>query len=79
MRRTVLFLALAALFVTLACGGVSTSTPATEQPAAAGLTPGNAYICPMHPDVTSGAPGKCPKCEMNLITMEEFHKQGGKM
>lgn len=26
-----------------------------------------AYTCPMHPDVVSDKPGKCPKCGMNLV------------
>jgi hypothetical protein len=25
------------------------------------------YACPMHPDVTSDAPGKCSKCGMDLV------------
>ena len=25
------------------------------------------YMCPMHPDVTSTEPGKCPKCGMDLV------------
>ena len=25
------------------------------------------YVCPMHPDVTSDKPGKCPKCGMDLV------------
>lgn len=25
------------------------------------------YVCPMHPDVRSAEPGKCPKCGMNLV------------
>jgi len=25
-----------------------------------------AYSCPMHPEVTSDQPGRCPKCEMQL-------------
>jgi len=24
------------------------------------------YVCPMHEDVTSNKPGKCPKCKMKL-------------
>jgi FtsP/CotA-like multicopper oxidase with cupredoxin domain len=32
------------------------------------LPPGTtmAYVCPMHPMVTSGEPGRCPKCGMKL-------------
>ena len=26
-----------------------------------------AYTCPMHPEVTSDKPGKCPKCGMDLV------------
>ncbi|MGE5672215.1 MAG: heavy metal-binding domain-containing protein [Fibrobacterota bacterium] len=25
------------------------------------------YTCPMHPEVISDTPSKCPKCGMNLI------------
>ncbi len=25
------------------------------------------YTCPMHPDVISDKPGKCPKCDMKLV------------
>jgi hypothetical protein len=25
------------------------------------------YSCPMHPEVTSDKPGKCPKCNMDLV------------
>ena len=25
------------------------------------------YICPMHREVRQSAPGKCPKCNMDLI------------
>jgi hypothetical protein len=27
------------------------------------------YICPMHPEVTSKKPGKCPKCGMDLVKL----------
>ena len=27
------------------------------------------YTCPMHPEVKSDQPGKCPKCGMNLKPM----------
>ncbi len=25
------------------------------------------YTCPMHPEVVTGTPGKCPKCGMDLV------------
>ena len=25
------------------------------------------YTCPMHPEITSDKPGKCPKCGMELV------------
>jgi len=28
---------------------------------------GVVYACPMHPEVQSNAPGKCPKCGMTLV------------
>jgi hypothetical protein len=29
------------------------------------------YACPMHPEVTSETPGKCPKCGMTLIKRDK--------
>ena len=29
------------------------------------------YTCPMHPEVTSDRPGKCPKCRMNLVPKQK--------
>ncbi len=29
------------------------------------------YTCPMHPEVIKDAPGKCPKCGMNLVPVKE--------
>lgn len=28
------------------------------------------YTCPMHPEVVSNEPGKCPTCGMNLVPVE---------
>jgi hypothetical protein len=40
----------------------------------------NKYTCPMHPEVISDKPGKCPKCGMTLVkvksssTIKKSHK-----
>lgn len=41
---------------------------ATTQPA---TQPAKVYVCPMHPEVTSDKPGKCPKCGMKLQLKED--------
>ncbi|MEX2217544.1 MAG: heavy metal-binding domain-containing protein [Phycisphaerales bacterium] len=28
------------------------------------------YVCPMHPEVTSNEPARCPKCGMTLVKKE---------
>ena len=33
------------------------------------------YECPMHPDVTSKKPGKCPKCQMALRFTKDKPKE----
>jgi RND family efflux transporter MFP subunit len=47
----------------------NTNSPAEIKPAAKQL-----YTCPMHPDVISDEPGKCPKCGMDLVPMNDETK-----
>jgi len=47
----------------LAFYGVPQETPAAPQK----TVDKPAYTCPMHPDVKSDKPGKCPTCGMNLV------------
>ena len=42
----------------------TTLQPQTTTPAGPGVT---GWMCPMHPDVMTGAPGKCPRCSMDLV------------
>jgi hypothetical protein len=48
----------------------ATQPAAKDKPAEGGKgeKPGaTVYTCPMHPEVTSDKPGKCPKCGMTLV------------
>jgi hypothetical protein len=53
-------------------GGASAEPPGTSQ-AAQSPAPAGAviYTCPMHPEVTSPAPGRCPKCGMKLVPRKD--------
>jgi Cu(I)/Ag(I) efflux system membrane fusion protein len=37
------------------------------------------YQCPMHHDVTSDKPGKCPKCGMTMIAVKQAMQHQHKM
>ena len=44
------------------------------------MSMGTTYTCPMHPEVKSATPGKCPKCGMDLVKMKDSKNMGaGKM
>jgi hypothetical protein len=52
----------------------TTATPATQpaltQSTSREVVPqADSYMCPMHPDVRSNAPGQCPKCKMTLVAV----------
>jgi hypothetical protein len=44
----------------------SKPTEAAAPPEQHQHTPAAVYACPMHPEVTSDRPGRCPKCGMKL-------------
>lgn len=56
-------------FTLLKLAGPPHRAPAATAPASHS---NGAYVCPMHPEVTSNKPGTCPKCKMEL----EPHKPG---
>jgi hypothetical protein len=51
-------------FTFAACHSQEKKSANTEQNSA---TANITYTCPMHPEVTSDKPGKCPKCGMDLV------------
>lgn len=62
-----LLIAITASYATIAqscCGGMPAVKKDTVQPAK--------YTCPMHPEVTSDKPGKCPKCGMDLVKAKMY-------
>jgi hypothetical protein len=58
---------------TLAIPSGARTAPSVPMPAhhhhtaPAAPAPPAAYVCPMHPDVTSASPGSCPRCGMKLV------------
>jgi len=75
MRRAISILGLSAIVFAAVLG--LTACQSGEQPATqteaeqAGMQAGDeeatTYTCPMHPEVVSDEPGKCPECGMNLV------------
>lgn len=43
--------------------------PKAPAPSRSSAPPATIYSCPMHPEVQSATPGKCPQCGMNLEPM----------
>ena len=62
-----IFLSAALMFN--ACSG-NGSNAKTEQ-----LAKDETYTCTMHNEVMSDKPGKCPKCEMNLVKQKMTDEQ----
>ena len=55
-----------------------TETGTKDEPAGGGEKKATTYTCPMHPEVVSDKPGRCPKCGMNLVPKTEAPPPKGK-
>jgi Cu(I)/Ag(I) efflux system membrane fusion protein len=49
---------------------IPTNSAPMESPSAAKSVTNQLFTCPMHPDVISDQPGKCPKCGMDLVPLK---------
>lgn len=81
MKVLILNIGLSIFGLTLftACNSGETNQKAAEKIETKQEVAGVTYTCPMHPEVTSLEPGKCPKCGMNLEevkTGEHEHQAG---
>lgn len=68
MKQRLLVLAVIAVVTLGFVAGADTGMSGSQ-----GKTPAQTkidYTCPMHPEVRAEAPGRCPKCGMNLVRAE---------
>lgn len=64
--KTLLFgILIVGIIVLLAVAVTAQSVPQSPAAVASGQA-AKSYVCPMHPEVQSRRPGKCPKCKMDL-------------
>jgi len=55
------------LLVSLFTSSCSEKTSSTQSTSITNDSVKVVYTCPMHPEVISDKPGKCPKCGMDLV------------
>ena len=60
-NKIILYLSVGIILMSAACSSQNSRNTVVEKVV---------YTCPMHPEVISGKPGTCPKCEMDLVRKE---------
>jgi hypothetical protein len=66
MKRSVVVIVAALMILWTMPASAQKSTGTTGKKATASAVAKAAYVCAMHPEVTSAKPGTCPKCNMKL-------------
>ena len=66
--KTTIILTLFAAFALVMAPAISFGVE--SKPVTAASPAAQKYTCPMHPEVISDKPGKCPKCGMNLVPVK---------
>lgn len=64
-------IALSLLMIAGASGALLTSSGCAKRQTQTTTAAKTTYTCPMHPEVVSDKPGKCPKCGMNLEPVQK--------
>jgi hypothetical protein len=67
MKTKINFLLLVVMALMLAFGACNTQTKKSTPTEQGETTEKVTYTCPMHAEVISDKPGKCPKCHMDLV------------
>jgi hypothetical protein len=70
MAIAILFLGMTVFAAHLPVSNVLSDTTKTKKVKPAKVQ----YTCPMHPEVLSDKPGKCPKCGMTLVKKQPSKK-----
>jgi hypothetical protein len=66
-RYSLIALAAAAVLSVAGCNKTEGGSGSTSTTAAPAASAGQAYTCPMDPEVVHNGPGRCPKCGMALV------------
>jgi len=70
MKTVKLFFTVAVLLATVSLGTMTSfaqSAKNSQSKSKTDTATRTVYTCPMHPEVISDKPGKCPKCGMTLV------------
>lgn len=71
MKTSLNFIAVAVTALALACSACGPREQKAPETVQSTTSEKVLYTCPMHPEVRSDKPGKCPKCGMDLKKVEK--------